>query len=1022
MRKMLSHPLTWFVLLAAVIAFGVWQERLSFTHPHWLLLFPVALYYFYCLNRAQHGLIPFLSSYADLNPARRNFVFGVRMILLLLVFLALAGLQWVRINRDLAVMFVLDHSDSISPQAKEAQVKFVNEAVTNMRSSDKAGIIVFGAEAFVELSPAARLKVTKIQSVPPTQYTDISAAIRLAMASFPEGMQKRIVLLSDGNENLGNALDESQMARTQNVPIDVIPLIPPQKPEIVLDKIVAPSEAKIGEPIELRLVIRSTVDAPARLKLFRNDTYLGERTLTLSKSKTNNFTFPQTVEKQGFTTFEAILETTKGRDTLFENNRGLAFVNIQGKPKILLVEGDTRADSQWLERALRAEKVDVERRDVSGIPTRLTDFQNFDSVVLSNVPAWDLSLTQMQAIQAAVRDLGIGLVMIGGEHSFGPGGYRDTPIEKALPVKMDVKNQQVMPSGAVAMVMHSCEFPNGNDWAKATCTEVVNQLGPEDYAGVIEFGMTGAGWVFPMLKVGPNKRKMQRLIRGMNPGDMPDFGAVADLAYEGLRKTKARLKHMIILSDGDPALPTPQQIAKIRKAGITITTLAVGPHNKSSSDNMKWLAYQGKGRFYEITKFQDIPKIFLKEAATIMKSAIVEEQFSPRVTAHPMLKGIRGTPPLLGYVGTSEKPRAEIIFKSHRNDPVLAVWQYGLGRALAFTSDAKHRWAAYWVQWSGYPKFWAQAVRWTMRQTTPTNFQTTVDVVRGKGRIMVDAVDEKGNFINFMNAKARIIPPFKTMERSASSWDVPLEQTAPGRYEATFDAREVGTYTINVHSQGGGQKPSQQVTGAVIPYSPEYKEMSADKFLLTRLADISGGRQFENPQRPEEIFAARRDGAKFPREMWLPLLIIAACLLPFDVAVRRLMVGRAELVAILLFVWQHLPVIRRRQRAQKERDESTSRLLQAKQRALRGSGEVEEKTTPTPGEPKPSESATPTPRATTPPPHRPTQPTSQPSSQPTSQPQAQQPSQPTSEQPSSTGDTFSRLRKAKEKAREQDKK
>jgi len=1018
MRKALSHPLTWLVLFTAVVALGVWQGRLSFTHPHWLLAFPVALYYFYCLNRPQRGLIPFLSSYADLNPGRRNLVFGVRMILLLLVFLALAGLQWVRINRDLAVMFVLDYSDSISPQAKEAQVKFVNEAVTNMRRSDKAGIIVFGAEAFVELSPAARLKVTKIQSVPPTQYTDISAAIRLAMASFPEGMQKRIVLLSDGNENLGNALDEAQMARTQNVPIDVIPLVPPPRPEIVLDKIVAPSEAKIGEPIELRLVIRSTVDAPVKLKLFRNDTYLGERTLTLSKSKTNNFTFPQTVEKQGFTTFEAILEPPKGgttNDTLFENNRGLAFVNIQGKPKILLVEGDPRADSPWLERALRAEKVEVERRDVSGIPTRLTDFQNFDSIVLSNVPAWDLSLTQMQAIQAAVRDLGVGLVMIGGEHSFGPGGYRDTPIERALPVKMDVKNQQVMPSGAVAMVMHSCEFPNGNDWAKATCTEVVNQLGPEDFAGVIEFGMTGAGWVFPMLKVGPNKRKMQRLIRGMNPGDMPDFGAVADLAYEGLRKTKARLKHMIILSDGDPALPTPQQIAKIRKAGITLTTLAVGPHNKSCSDNMKWLAYQGKGRFYEVTKFKDIPKIFLKEAATVMKSAIVEEPFSPRVAAHPLLKGIRRTPPLLGYVGTSEKPRAEIIFKSHRNDPVLAVWQYGLGRSLAFTSDAKHRWAAHWIPWGGYSKFWAQAVRWTMRQTTPTNFQTTVDIARGKGRIVVDAVDEKGNFINFLNAKARIIPPFKTMERSARSWDVPLEQTAPGRYEATFDAREVGTYTINVHSQGGGQKPSQQVTGAVIPYSPEYKEMSADKFLLTRIADISGGRQYEDVKQPQEIFATRRDGAKFPREMWLPLLIIAACLLPFDVAVRRLMVGRAELVAILLFIWQHLPVIRRRQRGQRERDEHIGRLLDVKQR-VRRSERAEEEPPPPPSAPPPTPSAPPTttpPRAPTPPPQRPAQPTSQPSAPP--------PSPPSSEQPSPS-DTLSRLRKARDKARGQDKK
>jgi hypothetical protein len=250
------------------------------------------------------------------------------------------------------------------------------------------------------------------------------------------------------------------------------------------------------------------------------------------------------------------------------------------------------------------------------------------------------------------------------------------------------------------------------------------------------------------------------------------------------------------------------------------------------------------------------------------------------------------------------------------------------------------------------------------------------------------------------------------MERSATSWDVPLEQTAPGRYEATFDAREVGTYTVNVHSQSKGGKPTQQVTGAVIPYSPEYKDMSADRFLLSRIADISGGRPYDDLKQPETIFATRRDGAKFPREMWLPLLIMAACLLPFDVAVRRLMVGKAELVAILAFIWGHLPVIRRRQRAAAPRDEYTGRLLQTKQRVAQRGEETETETPPTQ---PPSATAPPSqpsaPRAATPPP-RPQQPSPSPS----------EPSPSSQQEPSSSADTLSRLRKARDRARGQEKK
>ena len=324
-----------------------------------------------------------------------------------------------------------------------------------------------------------------VQTVPPTEFTDLAAAIRLAMASLPDGTRKRVVVLSDGNENLGDALQEAPVARANDVAIDVVPLTSPARREVLLENLNLPGEAKIGEPVDVRILARSTVATPATIKLFRNGKYLGSKSVELNAGR-NAFAFPQTVDSAGAQTFEAQIEVGKDADTQPENNRALGFVNVRGQPKVLLVDDDPN-QARFLVNALKTEKVNVELRGAGGLPTQLREMQPYDAIILGNVPAWEMSEKQMLSLQAYVRDLGCGLVMVGGENSFGPGGYRSTPIEEALPVTMDIKNQQFIPGGAVAMIMHSLEFQDGNEWAKAVCSQVTRQLGDNDYAGLGDF-------------------------------------------------------------------------------------------------------------------------------------------------------------------------------------------------------------------------------------------------------------------------------------------------------------------------------------------------------------------------------------------------------------------------------------------------------------------------------------------------------------------------------------------------------
>jgi hypothetical protein len=408
---------------------------LSFTNPWALLLLPPLVAFFAWTSRR---------TLADLSPFRRRLALGVRVLISTLLVLALAGTQLVRFNRDLAVMFVVDYSDSVGPAAKARAARFIEDAVRTRRISDNWGVVVFGREAYIQLAPGVAPTLGKIQTVPPGEFTDIAAAMRLAIASLPDGMRKRLVLLSDGNENLGDALGEAQVARNNEVAVDVVPLSAPPLHEVLVEKVTTPSEAKIGEPLEVRVIARATSSTRGQLKLFRDGVYLGTKPVQMSQGK-NVFSFPQTVTKAGAATFEAQLETAKGDDTVSENNRGLSFVNVQGKPRVLVVGSDA-VQTQFLSSALSREKVNVETRGAGGLPSQLREMQAYDAIVLNDVPAWELSPQQMLSLQSYVRDLGCGLVMIGGENSYGPGGLPLDTVEETLPVTMDIRNTQFMPA------------------------------------------------------------------------------------------------------------------------------------------------------------------------------------------------------------------------------------------------------------------------------------------------------------------------------------------------------------------------------------------------------------------------------------------------------------------------------------------------------------------------------------------------------------------------------------------------
>ncbi len=605
---------------------------IQFTHPWWLLLLPVVLTWVMWLARR---------SYVQSGPWRRRAALALRLIIVVSLVFALAGIQWKRPVEGINVYFLLDRSDSIPSIQQEASRDYVNQAATAKKSVDKGGLVVFGSAASIETAPNVKVDVPKIHAVVGTERTDIAGAIRLGTAAFPETGQKRLVLLSDGNENLGESLGAVAAARALGVSIDVVPLGIARGGDVSVQKVAVPSLLKKGQTFEVKIFAQADTNREATLRLFRNDQFLGEQTVELTAGK-NLFAFPQTLADPGFYSYDIQVEAPG--DLVPQNNRAASFTSVRGDPRLLVASDDPSADAPLAD-ALRASRLEVKLVDLSGFPGTLAELQGFDAIFLSNLSAGDMGTTTMRLIESAVRDFGVGLVCVGGDQTYAAGGYRDTPLEAALPVEMELSSKKVLPSGAVILIMHGMEFNNGNQIARECAQGVLDALGPQDELGVVLWDGSDR-FLFPLSKVGDKKEK-GRLIAGMNQGDLPSFQHVMEMGYKGdaqspgLKQSTANLKHMIVFSDGDPGPPSADLMQAMVNDRITVSTVLISGH--AGPETMIRIADQGRGRFYDVQDPSQLPQIFLKEAMVILKSAIFEEPFQPQVVASSeLLRGIGG--------------------------------------------------------------------------------------------------------------------------------------------------------------------------------------------------------------------------------------------------------------------------------------------------------------------------------------------------------------------------------------------
>jgi uncharacterized membrane protein len=846
----------------------------QFTHPSYLLLLaPTLAWVIWFAWRSD----------VQVGQWRRWTALAIRIMVLSAIVLAIAGLQWLRPLEGMNVFFMIDRSDSVPSQQQEFAEGLIYKMAAQKKGTDKAGLIVFGSEASIDRMPNTALAKQKIEAVVGTERTDLAAAIRLGTAAFPENGQKRLVVMSDGNENAGDAMAAVLAARPQGVTIDVLPMGVARANDVSVEKLQVPPKLKKGQAFEVKIFVQADVAGPATIRLYRNEQYLGEQKVELSAGK-NLFTFPQTLPDPGFYSYDVQVDAPG--DPLPQNNRATGFATVHGDPRILIVSADPEQDKQ-LAAALQSSHLEIHVVGAQGIPATLAEMQSYDAIFISNLAAGDIGNDRQKLLESAVRDFGVGLVCVGGDQTYAAGGYRGTPLESTLPVNMELDSKKVLPSGAVVLLMHGMEFANGNQVARDCAQGVLAALGPGDEMGVVLWDGSER-WLFPLQKVG-NKKDLASQIAGMNQGDLGSFQHILELSQEALKKSTANLKHIIVFSDGDPGPPSAQLMQSIVSDRITVSTILISGH--VGPETMIWIADQGKGRFYNVTSPNDLPQIFIKETAVILKSAIYEEPFKPQLrSSSEVVRGIGAGeyPTLLGYVATTPKPRAETPLWTDKGDPLLAHWQYGLGRAVAFTSDAKPKWGRIWLGWEKYRQFWSQIGQWSLRRLENADFNTEVSVEKGEGLINVEALDEQGNYRNFLNLQTIVVSP------KGERQTVRLEQTGPGHYEAHFPTKQVGAYLLNLMDLKEGQVRGSQVVGASVNYSPEFTAPEPNLNLLRRIAESGGGKILDPINPTVNPFLHDRQKTYQPRDLWEWMLRLAVILFTLDVGVRRIQIDRDE--------------------------------------------------------------------------------------------------------------------------------
>ncbi|NLW55461.1 MAG: VWA domain-containing protein, partial [Firmicutes bacterium] len=837
-----------------------------------LLLLPLAyLIFFYGRHRSS-------------SRVKDRLILGLRLLLLILLTLSLAQPLRTVPTPEQSVLFVIDRSASLHPAQQEESGAFLRSALQKQRETDRVGLITFGATPQVELAPTAEWRWPTFRSEPPGELTNIAAALKLALANLPPEGGRRLVLISDGEENSGHTQEIIPRLKAENVPVDVYPLPPPATPEALIEQLSLPRRSKRGEPFLLQVVCHSTEQAAGDLLLYLNERLVATQPVNLQPG-TNLFLFGQTLSAAGVYRYRVELAVTP--DTLPANNQAGGILIVPGEKPVLLVGESTPATYHFVAR-LAEQGFTIKAQPAHLFPQDLGALSAYSAVILNDLPGSRLSPSQVAMLHTYVHNLGGGLITFTGKNSAEAETGRASPLSDLLPVHNQLEQRVLFPTLSLLILidtsgsMDQAQYEGGFSklrLAKEATIAALQLLVEEERLGVLAFD-SQPRWVVSLQQVDDPERIIHRLAP-LQTGGSTNLYAALEEAYRSLAKEETAIRHILLLSDGISEPGDFETLAQaIADSGITISTVGIG--QDADRELLANLAAWGRGRAFYTEDFNTIPQIFIAETSRILRGAVDERRFRPQFTTGSQLWSTVSwdeLPELGGFVRTTPRRSAEVFLRAPDNSPVLAGLRYGLGRTVSFLSDLGENWARDWLEWPGYGEFWRQVINWVIPVQPYSLLHPHVSVVEGQGLIHVDALDPEGNLVNFLQVKASITTP------RGETLTLTLPQTGPGEYRATFPLDTSGEYlaALTWQDQEAAAEAGPVLAGLSVPYSPEYKRAIDGHRLLAELSAATGGRVLTAP---EEVFTGSSEVASKQQRVGPQLLPWIFLLFLLELALR----------------------------------------------------------------------------------------------------------------------------------------
>lgn len=776
----------------------------------------------------------------------------VRTATLALAVLALTQPVWQRSSGRLSVVYAVDRSASVAPASIDDAVRWVETARASGPADSR--VLDFGSST----------------------ATNLAGAIDAAIGAGVPGSIRRVVLLTDGRATAGDLAGALARAQDAGVRVFAKAAMPRQVSEPWIEEIACADEVTAGEPFAVDVVVGSQRDQEASIEIRQGGRTLAREAVRLGAGSTRVSLAP-TLRDPGTPVLEVALVHGAPADAGSAPRR--LAVTARPRPRVLHAEGRPES-ARYLAGALEDGGFDVDTITPDRLPDSAEALDRYAAVVLSDVGRGDLTDARMAALDRYVGDLGGGLVMAGGEAMYGLEGFSKTQLERTLPIIFRMKDKP--DEFAMVIVLDKSWSMAGQkiELAKEAAVAAVEVLPDRHRIGLLVFN-DGMEWVVP-LQLAANRTRIIAAIRAIVPSGHTNLFPALEEASRSLAASKADIKHVLVLSDGRTYPDEYETLLRMMADGkMTASSVALG--EDADRELLANIATWGRGRHYVVENALEVPQVFVKETQRATRSTFNETPLRP-IVKKPVeaLAGLdfASAPPLLGYARTQAKETAEVILAAgDEDDPILVRWPYGLGRAVAFTSDLKDRWAHDWIAWPGYGKFWTQLVRETMRRDEGGGGEERVRLVvtRDGGQARVEIAAEGADLA------PRNFAPLRVDVEGGDGRLAALEarQIGPGAYEARA-ALGPGDHLIRVRGADSARVLAER--RVLDPPSLEARFMAPDVDLLKAIARDTGG-VFD--PRPADVFADRGDRATVTTPLWPWLAALAALLWLVDLGLRR---------------------------------------------------------------------------------------------------------------------------------------